>query len=221
MAGPAALRLALVDDHPKLLAGLAAILAADGRYEIVATGGTAGEAVAIASEAKPDVMVIDLSMPGDIFAAIEAMTRDAPALKLVVFTAFANVELALRAHDAGAQAFVLKGRPTNDLFDALDAVGRGQLYASPEFSPRLREGFRNRSRTPPSERVPFTAREQQIVDRLLLAETIEEIGQALELTDKTVRHYIAGLKRKLGAKSRLELVQAIQAIASDIGPGVS
>lgn len=219
MAGPAAIRLALVDDHPKLLAGLAAILAADGRYEIVATGGTAGEAVAIASEAKPDVMIIDLSMPGDIFAAIEAMALEAPALKLVVFTAFANVELALRAHDAGAQAFVLKGRPTNDLFDALDAVGRGELYASPEFSPRLREGFRNRSRTPRSAQASFTAREQQIADRLLLAQTIEEVALGLELTDKTVRHYIVGLKRKLGAKSRLELVQAIQAVASDTSRG--
>jgi DNA-binding NarL/FixJ family response regulator len=217
-ATPPLTRLALVDDHPKLLAGLAAILGADSRYEVVATGGTAGEALAIALETKPDVMLVDLSMPGDIFAAIDTITRRSPTLKIVVFTAFANVELALKAHDAGAHGFVLKGRPTNDLFDAIEAVTRGELYSSPEFSPRIRDGFRHRPKVPSSERFILTGREQQIVDRLLLAETMEEIARSLELTDKTVRHAIAALKRKLGVKSRLELVQAIGASGFDSAP---
>ncbi len=206
-------RLALVDDHPKLLSGLAQLLGSEPRYEVVATGGSASDAVAIAARSRPAVMVVDLSMPGDIFAAIETMTRDAPTMKLVVFTAFANVELALRALDAGAHAFVLKGRPTNDLFDAIDAVERGELYASPEFAPRLREGFRHRVREAAPVQVALTAREWQIVDGLLLARTIAEIAEALELTDKTVQHYVTALMRKLGVRSRLELIRAVEGVA--------
>ncbi len=214
MADHSVLQLALVDDHPKLLAGLAGLLSAEANYEIVATGGSAADAVAIAAQARPAVMIVDLSMPGDIFAAIDQMARQVPAMKIVVFTAFASVEMALRALDAGAHAFVLKGRPTNDLFDAIDAVGRGELYASPEFAQRLRDGFRNRARLAPPDHVSLTSRERQIVDGLLLAHSSEEIARSLALTDKTVRHYITALMRKLGVSNRLELIQAIRSAAS-------
>ena len=205
-------RLALVDDHPKLLAGLAGLLGTEANYEIVATGGSAADAIAIAEQARPSVMIVDLSMPGDVFAAIDSMTRLLPTLKIVVFTAFASVEMALRALDAGAQAFVLKGRPTNDLFDAIEAVGRGELYASPEFAPRLRDGFRNRARVAHSGPPMLSSRERQVIDGLLLAQTSAEIAASLALTDKTVRHYITALMRKLGARNRLELVHAIHTI---------
>ena len=143
---PRGIRLALVDDHPTLLNGLAAIFSAEPGYEIVGTGSSADEAREIARANAIDVMLIDLSMPGDVFAAIAAISRADEKLKVVVFTAFANVELALRALDAGALGFVIKGRPTNDLFDAIEAVLAGELYASPEFAPSLFRGYRNRPR---------------------------------------------------------------------------
>ncbi len=211
MDDSAKVRLVLVDDHPKLLAGLAGILGGEPDYEIVATGGSAAEAIAIAERAKPAVIIVDLSMPGDVFAAIDTMIRLLPTLKIVVFTAFASVEMAFRALDAGAHAFVLKGRPTNDLFDAIEAVRRGELYASPEFAQRLRGGFRNRARLSPAVLPTLSSRERQIVDGLLLAHTSGEIARSLALKDKTVRHYITAMMRKLGVSNRLELVQAIQA----------
>ena len=104
-------RLAFVDDHPTLLRGLATVFGSDERYSIVATGASADEAVTIAATSEPGVMILDLSMPGDVFAAIDRMTELHPRLKIIVFTAFANVEMALKAINAGAHAFVLKGSP--------------------------------------------------------------------------------------------------------------
>ena len=205
-----ATRLALVDDHATLLNGLAGIFAADPAFEVVAKGGSAGEAISIVREHRPDLIILDLSMPGDIFAAIDEMARLAPRLKLVVFTAFANVELALKALDAGAHAFVLKGRPTEDLFDAVEAVSRGELYVSPEFSRRVFGGLKNRARQQTPAAVVLTARERQLVDGLLQARTAAEIARTLGLTEKLVGHYMTGLKAKLHAHNRLEIIAAVE-----------
>lgn len=205
-------RLAFVDDHPTLLKGLAAIFAADPRYTIVATGGTAEEALAIVRERSPEIVILDLSMPGDVFTTIEAITAEAPDCKVVVFTAFANVELGLKSLDAGVHAFVLKGSPSEDLFDAIEAVQRGELYVSPEFSQRLMAGFRKRGRQEPSAPVKLSAREQQLVDCLLQGKTNKEIARTLQLTEKTVKHYMTNLMSKLQVKNRLEVVLAAQTL---------
>jgi DNA-binding NarL/FixJ family response regulator len=203
-------RLALVDDHPTLLKGLAEMFADDLTCEVVATGGSASDAVSIVRDHGPDLIVLDLSMPGDVFAAIADMAQAAPQLKVVVFTAFSNVDMALKAMDAGAHAFVLKGSPTNDLFDAIDAVGRGEVYVSPEFSHRLLNGLKNRARRLPASAVSLTARERQLVRGLLQARSNSEIASDLGLTEKMVGHYMTGLMAKLRARNRLEILQAVE-----------
>src|SRR5687767_4045210 len=102
-------RIAFVDDHPTLLRGMASLFASDDRYTIVGTGSSADDAVDIAVEQSPDVLIVDLSMPGDIFAAVASIAEQAPQTKILVFTAYADVDKALRIIDAGAHAFVLKG----------------------------------------------------------------------------------------------------------------
>lgn len=214
------IRLALVDDHPTLLSGLAAIFAAEPGYQLVATGGSASDAERIAREFGPDIMLLDLSMPGDIFVSIAAMTRAFPRLKLVVFTAFANVELALRALDAGALGFVIKGGPSDDLFDAMESVLRGELYATPEFSPNLFRGVRNRRRSTGAA-ATLTARENQIVTSLLDAKTNREIARDLQLTDKMLGHYMSEIMKKLGVRSRTEIVATAERLRTlrPQGPG--
>ena len=210
------LRLAFVDDHPTLLRGLSTIFAADGRYSIAATGSSAEDAVQIALAHRPDVVILDLSMPGDVFAAIDRITGSSPTLKIVIFTAFANVDLALKAIDAGAHGFVLKGAPAEDLHDAIKTVMLGELYVSPEFSQRLVAGLRNRSKQVlPAAKL--SARERQIVVLLLEAKTNKEIAKALELTEKTVKHYMTNLMNKLDVKSRLQVALAAQKLLASPG----
>lgn len=208
-----AIRIAFVDDHPTLLRGIAALFSSDdGRYDIVGTGSSATDAVALAAEHAPDILTLDLSMPGDALVAIRTIVEHGPT-KVIVFTAFANVELALKALDAGAHAFVLKGRPSEDLYAAMDSVMAGELFVSPDFSQKLMAAFRNRTkREKELQSARLSAREQQLVECLFEAKTNKEIARTLQLSEKTVKHYMTNLMNKLKVKNRLEVVLAAQAL---------
>jgi len=207
-------RIAFVDDHPTLLRGIAGIFAENDGFEIVGTGATADAAIELAAERSPDVLVVDLSMPGDVFAAIAAILKCSPATRIVIFTAFADVDLALKAIDAGAHAFVLKGRPFEDLFDAIAAVRAGELFVSPDFAPKLMAGFRNRTqREKDRKKAKLSARELQIVECLFEGMPNKEIARKLELSEKTVKHYMTNLMNKLRVKSRLEVVLAAKRLS--------
>jgi two-component system nitrate/nitrite response regulator NarL len=156
-------------------------------------------------------MTLDLSMPGDVFAAIREIAEISPGTKVIIFTAYADVDLALQALDAGAHAFVLKGRPSDDLFAAIETVRKGGLFVSPDFSPKLIAGFRNRTRRERERTAArLSPREQQLVRCLFEAKSNKEIARTLNLTEKTVKHYMTNLMNKLKVKSRLEVVLAAQ-----------
>jgi DNA-binding NarL/FixJ family response regulator len=203
----ARIRVAFVDDHPTLLMGVAALFASDPRYTIVGTGQSAAAAVTLVETSEPDIVTLDLSMPGDVFASIGAIVAASPHTRVLIFTAYADVDLALRALDAGAHGFVLKGRPAEELFDAIDTISKGGLYISPDFSPKLLSGLRNRTRRENAV-VRLSPREQQLVDCLFEGMSNKEIARALQLTEKTVKHYMTNLMNKLKVKSRLEVVLA-------------
>jgi DNA-binding NarL/FixJ family response regulator len=203
-----ATRLALVDDHPTLLKGLAALFASDG-YEIIGTGQSAEDVPRLA-DAAPDVMILDLSMPGDVFEAIRLISRRGRTIRIVVFTAYADTELALKAFDAGALGFVLKGSPTDDLEAAIKTVLSGQIFVSPAFSPQMILAVRNRSEAK-RNLAQLSPREVQIVQLLLKAKSNKEIAAELELSDKTIKHYMTNLMRKLGVRNRVEVVLAARA----------
>jgi two-component system, NarL family, nitrate/nitrite response regulator NarL len=199
-------RIAIVDDHPTLLAGLSAILS-DERYSIVGTGGTASEVVSLAASG-PHVMLVDLSMPGDVFAAIEAVSADTT---VIVFTAYAEVALATRAMDAGARGFLLKGRPVDELHAAIDATLTGQIFISPELASRVAPALRSENRAAKAQ-PQLSARERQLLECLFEAMTNKEIARKLELSEKTVKHYMTNLMNKLNARNRLEAVIAASAL---------
>ncbi|HEY9011550.1 MAG TPA: response regulator transcription factor [Devosia sp.] len=210
-------RIAFIDDHPTLLAGMAAIFSSQPAYEIVGTGKSADEALGIADRASPEVMIFDLSMPGDVYSAIADVTQRTPQIHVIVFSAFANVDMALRALDAGAQGFVLKGRPTTELFTAIEQVRQGELFVSPDFAPKLESGVRNRPR-PAASFEHLSARELQIVEGLLQGKSNKEIARDLDLAEKTVKHYMTNLMTKLGVRNRLEVVLAAQSLRPDALP---
>lgn len=205
------IRIGFVDDHPTLLMGMSALFAAHPQFELVGTESSADGAVRLASEQRPDVLTMDLSMPGNVEAAISAVVEMSPKTRVIVFTAHADVDLALRALDAGAHGFVLKGRPAEELFEAIEVVRHGTLYISPDFSPRLLAGLRQKSRREREhDAAKLSPREQQLVEALFEAKSNKEIARELSLTEKTVKHYMTNLMNKLHVKSRLEVVLAIQ-----------
>jgi DNA-binding NarL/FixJ family response regulator len=215
MASAGVARIAFVDDHPMLLRGIAALFADDPGYEIVGTEFSAQGATEVALQARPDIITLDLSMPGDVFAAMRSIAEHSPETRMIVFTAYADVDLALQALDAGAHAFVLKGRPSEDLFAAIESVRKGTVFVSPDFAPKLIAGYRNQSqRGRPDPLVSLSPREHQLVQCLFEAKSNKEIARALNLTEKTVKHYMTNLMNKLKVRSRLEVVLAARNLRS-------
>ncbi len=205
------IRIGFVDDHPTLLIGMAALFAAYPEFELVGTERSADGAVQLASAQRPDILTMDLSMPGNVEAAITAVVEVSPATRVIIFTACADVDRALRALDAGAHGFVLKGRPAEELFEAIDTVRQGTLHISPDFAPRLLAGLRQKSRRErENDAAKLSPREAQLVEFLFEAKSNKEIARALNLTEKTVKHYMTNLMNKLRVKSRLEVVLAVQ-----------
>jgi two-component system nitrate/nitrite response regulator NarL len=196
------IRVGLVDDHPALLMGLVAILRETGSYEIIGTGTTADEAVSLVDRERPDVLLMDLSMPGDAFAAIRDITGRSPQTHVVVFTAYAEVGLARRALEAGCSGFLLKGRPADELHLAIATVATGQVFISPEISSVLVNSKGSRT----GGRAPLSGREAQLLECLLQAMSNKDIAIRLGLSEKTVKHYMTNLMLKLGAKNRLDAV---------------
>lgn len=212
----APIRIAFVDDHPTLLRGIAGLFDDASRYQIVGTALTSDAAHKLAESEKPDVMTVDLSMPGDVFGTIAAMAASQPSLRIIIFTAYDDVELAVRAIDAGAHAFVLKGRPADDLFEAIAHVRQGKFYVSPPFAEKLSAGLEKRAaRDRQLRRNALSAREREIVDLLLRGLSNKEIGRELGLSEKTIKHYMTNLMTKLQVRNRLEVVVAVQAMSQE------
>jgi DNA-binding NarL/FixJ family response regulator len=204
------IRIAIVDDHPALLMGLSGLLGNDARYEIVGTGGSADDALELGRTAELDVLLLDLSMPGDAFATISQVVSLSPHTKIIIFTAFAEVGLASRAMDAGAHGFVLKGRPLRELHEAIDSVLEGSHFVSPGFSEKLYADWNSRGGRGAPEAIRLSPREVQLLQCLMEAMTNRQIADKLKLTEKTVKHYMTNLMNKFKVRSRLEVVLEAQ-----------
>lgn len=206
-----AIRIAFVDDHPVLLKGMAAVFACEEGLEIVAEGESADAALEVVARHKPDVLITDLSMPGNVFGAITEISRTYPQTHVVVFTAFSSVDSVLKALDAGATGFVLKGGRIEEVIEAVSAVMRGELYITKQYAGQVLGGLRSReARERLNNAIRLSVREKQIVGHLMHARTNREIASELLLSENTVKYYMTGLMAKLNARNRMEVVLAAQ-----------
>ncbi len=204
-------RIAFVDDHPVLLKGMAAIFDAEEGLNIVAQGESAEAAIEIAATHKPDVLITDLSMPGNVFGAISEISSKYQDTRVVVFTAFSSVDSVLKALDAGATGFVLKGGRIEEVIEAVDAVMRGEMYITKQYAGQVLGGLRNReARNRLNNAIRLSVREKQIIGHLMHARTNREIADALFISEKTVKYYMSGLMTKLNCRNRLGVVVAAQ-----------
>ncbi|WP_332692784.1 response regulator transcription factor [Devosia sp.] len=201
--------LAVADDHPVLLAGMTSLFSNSARHKIVGQADCADASMELVKALTPDVIVMDLSMPGDVFRTIAQIVATAPQTKVVVFTAYCSIDSALKALDAGATGFVLKGSPSSELFEAIDMVMSGQMFVTREYASEVMNGLRDRARRQAlSDAVKLNVREQQIIGHLMQARTNREIATELRISEKTVKHYMTGLMAKLKARNRVEVVIA-------------
>lgn len=203
--------VAFVDDHPLMIEAVTSLFSRTHGIRLIATGSAAKDVVEICLRYQPQVMVIDLSLPGDAFEAIAAAKTSAPNTKLIAFTAASGVETAVRALDAGASGYVLKGSNSGELIQAIRSVEAGETYITQNFASKVITALRDTSlRKRAAEAVKLSIREQQIMRLLLNGKTNREIAVAIKISEKTVKHYMTILMHKLQVRNRLEVVIAAQ-----------
>lgn len=202
MADP--LQVAIVDDHPLFREGVAATLAVQPDVEVVGEGASADEAVRLAGNLLPDVMLLDVSMPGGGLEAARRIAAAFPVVKVVMLTVSedeADVTAALRA---GARAYVLKGVAARELVAILRSVAAGEVYVTPSLAAGLLHDLdRNRAAggDPLGE---LTEREHQILQRVAAGDSNKEIAALFGLSEKTVKHHMTNILQKLQVRNRVE-----------------
>lgn len=203
------IKVAIADDHPVLLAGMLSLFAESNDHQVVGQAMNADSSLELVVSVAPDVIIMDLSMPGDVFRTIAQIVATAPSTKVVVFTAYCSIDSALKALDAGATGFALKGSPSSELLEAIDVVMSGQMFVTRQYASQVMNGLRERSqRQSLAEAIKLNIREKQIVGQLMQARTNREIAVELKISEKTVKHYMTGLMLKLKARNRVEVVIA-------------
>lgn len=165
--------IALVDDHPLLLSGIARMFEQAGDFDVVACGATADEAVEIVAQHVPDILILDLSLPGNAFDAIASIASKTDGTKVVAFTASTGIEYAVRALEAGASGYMLKGSTADEVMRGIRAVWGGEVYITQGFASKVISALRNASlrnaslRKIAAQAIKLSIREDQII-RLLL-----------------------------------------------------
>jgi two-component system, NarL family, nitrate/nitrite response regulator NarL len=190
--------IAFVDDHPVLLSGLAALFAGNPDFNLLAVGHSAKDAVAIANQLHPEVLVVDLNMPGNVLDAIAEIAVARLGTRVLVYTAATGIDEAIAALEAGAGGYVLKGSTLDDLMAAVRTVHAGDTYITASFAAKVVAGLRTASlRKSSIEAMRLSLREEQVLRLLLRGSTNREIATTLSIGEKTVKHYMTVLMQKL------------------------
>ncbi len=202
------IRVLLVDDHAMFRAGIKALLEADSRITVIGEASTGDEAVDRARELKPDVVVMDLSMPGS--NGLEA-TRRIVALELdtnvLVLTVHAEEEYLVPVVDAGASGYLTKTSADTDLTEAIKVVARGQVFLPPKATTLLLRRYKQAEADDGVGLHDLSTREQEVLALTAEGFSSTEIGKKLFISPKTVDTYRGRIMQKLGLTHRSELVR--------------
>jgi two-component system, NarL family, nitrate/nitrite response regulator NarL len=162
----------VVDDHPLMVEAISNLLNRARGFEVVGTGASANDIVELCERSKPQIAVVGLRMPGDVYAALPIAIKFSPSTKIVAFTAASGVDPAICALDAGASGYVLKGSSTNELLHAISAVLSGETYVTPAFACNVIAALQDASRRRrAAEAVMLSIREQQVIRLLMNGKT--------------------------------------------------
>ena len=202
-----AIRIVLVDDHPLFREGVAYTLAAQADLCVVAQGENADEAVRLAERHMPDVLLLDLNIPGGGgIEAARAVVAAVPATRVIMLTASVDEDDLAAAMAAGARGYILKGVAARELVSIIRQVYAGEGYVAPALATSLLAGLGGgRPNTaPPDLLAALTERERQILDQVAAGLSNTEVAAQLHLSEKTVKHYMTIIMEKLGVRNRVE-----------------
>ena len=200
------LRIVLVDDHEVVRLGLKSLLARNSQFNVVAEAGNASEALDRIARYKPDVVVMDIRLPGkNGIEATREIIQQYPHTKVIMLTSYAEDELLFDAIAAGASGYVLKQIGSNELVNALEKIGRGESLVDPTLMQKVFARVREASRKAEDEAfATLSDQELKILSLVAKGKTNKEIAEAVFLSEQTVRNYVSSILSKLNLSTRAE-----------------
>ncbi len=209
------IRVLLTDDHTLFRQGVRTLLSAEPDMEIAGEAGNASDAVALAKQIRPDVVLMDIGMAGmSSFEATRQIRKDRPETRVVFLSMYDDEDYLAECVDMGASGYILKESPADQLLTGIREVHRGGTFLSPRLLSRLVDDFRLQSHGGPARQPRFgtlTKREREILKMLAEGKSVKEIATGFELSVKTVEAHKFNLMRKLDIHNKAQLVQyAIQ-----------
>jgi two-component system, NarL family, response regulator YdfI len=199
------IRLLVADDHMIIRDGLRLIFETNDDFEWVGEAADGAGALRLAAELQPDVILMDLRMPGmDGLTAIERLQSEQPHIAVVILTTYNEDDMLLRGLRAGARGYLLKDTGRVALFDAVRAAARGETLLSQDIIQRLlaHSATAGQSRRTESSPLDLTARELEVLEAVARGDRSKEIAFHLGITERTVKAHLASIYNKLGVDSR-------------------
>ncbi|WP_163264743.1 LuxR C-terminal-related transcriptional regulator [Chelativorans alearense] len=208
----AAIRIAVIDDHPLFREGVTRSLSESGGFEIVGEGATKEDALRITDAKRPEIVLLDISMPGGGLNAIEAILARHPGQKILLLTVSERTEDVATALNSGAKGYVLKGVGSRALAEILRAVAAGESYVSPSLSARLLSDLSARSGLPPMTNplATLTMREKEILRLVASGLSNKHVARRLDLQEKTVKHHMTRILAKLDVSNRTQAAMVLR-----------
>jgi two-component system nitrate/nitrite response regulator NarL len=201
------IRVGVVDKHPLFRDGVVLTLEAQPDIEVVGQGASATDAIRIAHESEPDVIVLDSSMPDCGIDAVESITQQHLMIRILLLTDMADEEQVCAALKRGARGYLLKDARGPELVQTVRVLNQGESYVSPGLAAKLlmRSGLGSASVAKPIDRLShLTPREEQILSILANGRSNKEIGNRLDLSEKTIKHHMTNILQKLKVRNRVE-----------------
>ena len=199
-----AIQIVVADDHPLLREGVVLSLVESGGFVVVGQAGNAEEAVSKVEAHMPDIVLLDVSMPGSGLKAAATISARFPAIKIVMLTISEADDDLLEALRAGARGYVLKGVSAAELIEVLQGVATGGSYVPPALAARVLASMQGRGPREVPEAEALAPREAEILRLVATGRSNKEIARELDLQEKTVKHYMTNILQKLQVRNRVE-----------------
>lgn len=201
------IRIVIVDDHPLFREGVARTLGSDPDIEVIAEGQNSEDAIRLAQDHLPDIILLDISMPGGGIETAKTIARVCPVVKIAMLTVSEREDDVMQSLSAGASGYILKGVGGKELIDIVNRISQGESYITPQLAARMLTEIKTASVDKAETKDIFadlTAREEQILESVSRGLSNKEIGNELNITEKTVKHYVTNVLQKLQVRNRVE-----------------
>lgn len=196
--------IVVVDDHPLFREGVVTTLVESGYFDVVAQAGNSEDAILQAEKHLPDLLLLDVSMPGGGIETADEIARRVPIIKIIMLTVSEQEHDVQAALKAQARGYVLKGVASEDLISILRDINNGDSYISPNLAVNLLMRSTEESEKELPEEFDLNDRERQILEKLAIGMSNREIADDIYLSEKTVKHYMTNIMHKLHVSNRVQ-----------------